>query len=57
MERPSPGPPDNGSATAELAGRLLHSHYPYSDSYKKPRLFAGSLPDDPAFDVRIPAGF
>lgn len=57
MERQSPGPSDNGSIPLELAARLLRSHYPYVTVDEKPRLFAGSLPDDPAFDVRIPAGF
>jgi hypothetical protein len=49
--------PENGSVPAELAARLLRSHYPYADSDEKPRLFPGRLPEDPAFEVRIPDGF
>ena len=57
MERRNPSPPDDGSVSLELAGRLLRSHHPYVTVDEKPSLFPGSLPDDPAFDVRIPAGF
>lgn len=57
MERRNPRPPANDSVPLELAVRLLGSHSPYMVSEEKPRLFAGSLPDDPAFDVRIPDGF
>lgn len=58
MERRSPEPPSNGgSVTQELAVRLLGSHYPYHVADEKPRLFAGSLPDDPLFEVPIPVEF
>ena len=59
MERRSPEPPSNDCSIApwELAVRLLDSHYPYNVADERPRLFAGSLPDDPLFDVPIPAGF
>lgn len=57
MEGRDHDPPENASVPAELAARLLRSHYPYSDADEKPRLFAGTLPEDPAFEVPIPDGF
>ena len=57
MERRSTEPPPNGSVSRELAVRLLDSHYPYRVADKRPLLFAGSLPDDPPFEVPIPSGF
>ena len=56
MERRSPQAPANGTVPSELAVRLLRSHHPYSASDERPRLFAGSLPDDPTFELPIPDG-
>jgi hypothetical protein len=45
----------NGSTPSELATRLLASHYPYAPMERPPRLFVGSMPDEPPFEVPIPA--
>ena len=57
MERRSPEHPSSGSVSRELAVRLLDSHHPYRIADTKPRLFTGTLPDDPSFEVPIPQGF
>jgi hypothetical protein len=59
MERRSPEPPSNGddSVALALARRLLVSHFPYAGAEKQPRILVGRLPEDPPFEIPIPAGF
>jgi hypothetical protein len=57
MEGRSSETSSDGSVPQELAARLLESHFPYEVAKRRPRIFAGRLPDDSPFELPIPDGF